>query len=65
MSNQDFRPNEVAHIRTGKYAGLAGTVTDTKPETNMVRVQIEGIRDGEGFSAHVWMKAGQLEHDAA
>jgi transcription antitermination factor NusG len=64
MSKQEFKPNEVAHIRTGKFAGLAGTVTDTKPDTKMVRVHIEGVRDGQAITAHVWLKAGQLEHNA-
>lgn len=65
MAKQDFRVNEVAHVRSGKYAGCAGTVTDTRPETKQVRVHIEGVREGVPFTAHLWLKAGQLEHDAA
>lgn len=64
-----FRVHEVARIRNGRHAGMVGTVTDQKTEDGKqvsVRVQIDGVKDGESVSAHVWLKRSQVErnHDA-
>lgn len=59
-----FRVHDVARIRTGKYAGLMGTVTDTKDEAGKqtgVRVKVEGVRDDKPVSAHVWLKRSAVE----
>lgn len=59
-----FRVHDVACIRTGKYAGLMGTVTDTKDEAGKqtgVRVKVEGMRDDKPVSAHVWLKRSAVE----
>lgn len=59
-----FRVHDVACIRTGKYAGLMGTVTDTKDEAGKqtgVRVKVEGVRDDQKVSAHVWLKRSAVE----
>jgi hypothetical protein len=59
-----FRVHDVACIRTGKYAGLMGTVTDTKDEAGKqtgVRVKVEGVRDDKPVSAHVWLKRSAVE----
>lgn len=58
-----FRVHEVARIRNGKYCGLVGTVTDQKTEDGKqvsVRVQVEGIKDGETVAAHLWLKRSQV-----
>lgn len=64
-SGQHWRAHESACIRNGKYAGLIGTVTETRPETGMVRVQIQGVKDGESIDVQPWMKAGALERPQA
>lgn len=59
-----FRVHDVACIRTGKYAGLMGTVTDTKDDAGKqtgVRVKVEGVRDDQPVSAHVWLKRSAVE----
>jgi hypothetical protein len=59
-----FRVHDVACIRTGKYAGLVGTVTDTKDEAGKqtgVRVKVEGVRDDQPVNAHVWLKRSAVE----
>lgn len=59
-----FRVHDVACIRTGKYAGLMGTVTDTKDEAGKqtgVRVKVEGVRDDKPVNAHVWLKRSAVE----
>lgn len=59
-----FRVHDVACIRTGKYAGLMGTVTDTKDEAGKqtgVRVKVEGVRDDQPVNAHVWLKRSAVE----
>lgn len=59
-----FRVHDVACIRTGKYAGLMGTVTDTKDDAGKqtgVRVKVEGVRDDQPVNAHVWLKRSAVE----
>ena len=61
-----FRVHEVARIRTGKYSGLVGTVSAVKTvdgKQESVRVQIEGIKDGQPVSAHVWLKRSAVERN--
>lgn len=58
---QKWRPHEAARVKSGKYEGLVGTVAETRDETGMVRVLIEGVRAGATLAALVWLKAGQLE----
>ena len=62
-----FRVHDVARIRTGRYAGLLGTVTDTKTEAGKqtgVRVQVEGVRASQPVAAHVWLKRSQVERNS-
>lgn len=62
-----FRVHDVARIRTGRYAGLLGTVTDTKTEAGKqtgVRVHAEGVRDDQTVTAHVWLKRSQVERNS-
>lgn len=62
-----FRVHDVARIRTGRYARLLGTVTDTKTEAGKqtgVRVQVEGVRDSQPVAAHVWLKRSQVERNS-
>lgn len=58
---QQWRPHEAARIKSGKHAGTVGTVVEARPETGMVRVEVQGVRNGEAVDARVWLKAGQLE----
>lgn len=58
---QKWRPHEAARVKSGKHAGMVGTVVEARDETGMVRVSIDGVRDGEKIAALVWLKAGQLE----
>ena len=51
--------HEVVAISSGRYAGLSGVVTDTKDGS--ARVQIEGVRDDETVSAHVWIRNSALK----
>jgi len=67
-----FRVHDVACIRTGKYAGLMGTVTETRDAVGVrwptlcvvqthVRVKVEGMRDDKPVNAHVWLKRSAVE----
>lgn len=56
-----FKVHEVARIKSGKYAGLVGTVTDTREK--QCRVLIEGVREGEPFTAHTWINRSALERN--
>lgn len=56
-----FKPHEVARVRSGKYAGLVGTVTECRPAS--VRVLIEGTKDDEPIKVHPWLKPSQLERN--
>lgn len=49
-----FKIHETAKIRSGKYAGLVGTVTDTKEST--IRVHIFGVVNDEPLDVQVWVK---------
>ena len=64
-----FRLHEAARIKSGKYAGQVGIVTDTRAdETGRqtgVRVLMEGVREGEPFAAHVWLKRSAVERNHA
>lgn len=61
-----FKVHEAARIRLGRYAGMVGTVTETRSEdgkqTN-VRVEVSGVKDGEPIAAHVWLKRSALERN--
>lgn len=63
-----FQIHDVARIRTGKYAGLVGTVTGhrqdaaTRKQTG-VQVKVDGVKDGAPVSAHVWLKRSQVERN--
>lgn len=57
--NDVFKIHEVARIRSGKYAGLVGEVTDTRQQDGKqtgVRVKVEGVKNSEAINAHVWLK---------
>ena len=41
----EFKVHQEARIKSGKYSGLVGVVTETRPSG--VRVKIEGVKDGE------------------
>lgn len=56
-----FKVHEVARIKSGKYAGLVGTVTDTREK--QLRVLIEGVREGEPFTAHAWVPRSSVERN--
>lgn len=62
-----FRVHEVARIRTGKYSGMVGTVTETRTDATGkqtgVRVQLDGILNGEAVAAHVWLKRSAVERN--
>lgn len=61
-----FKVHEVARIRSGKYAGLVGTVTDQKSDAGKqvsVRVQVDGVKDDASITAHVWLKRSQVERN--
>lgn len=61
-----FRVHDAARIRTGKYAGLVGTVTDTRSDgekQTQVRVNAEGVRDGVAVAGHVWLKRSAVERN--
>ncbi len=56
-----FKVHEVARSESGIYAGLGGTVTDTREK--QVRVLIEGVREGEPFTAHAWVPRSSVERN--
>lgn len=62
-----FKVHEVARIRTGKYSGMVGTVTETRTDATGkqtgLRVQLDGILKGEAVSAHVWLKRSAVERN--
>lgn len=64
--NDVFKVHEPARIRTGKYAGLVGTVTETVEEDGQqtgVQLEIQGVRDGEPVSKQLWFKRSQVERN--
>ncbi len=64
MSKQEFRPHEAARIKVGKHAGLVGTVIETRPETGMVKIKVEGVWESQPIDFEKWMAAKSLEHHA-
>ncbi len=56
-----FKIHEIGRIRSGKHAGLVGVITDTKEDT--VRVLVEGVRNDEEFTVHVWLKRSAVERN--
>ena len=50
--------HDVVAVSSGRYAGLSGVVTETKE--GGARVKIEGVRDNEPVTAHVWQKNSSL-----
>lgn len=63
MHKDQFRVHDVARIRTGKYAGLVGVVTEVDVPGGRVRVQIQGVRNGEGVNVHLWLKRSAVERN--
>ncbi|KKI11973.1 hypothetical protein XA67_22000 [Comamonas thiooxydans] len=64
--NDVFKVHEPARIRTGKYAGMVGTVTETVEEDGQqtgVQLEIQGVRDGEPVSKQLWFKRSQVERN--
>jgi hypothetical protein len=64
--NDVFKVHEAARIRTGKYAGLVGTVTETVEDDGQqsgVRVEIQGVQDGHQVDKHLWFKRSQVERN--
>ncbi|MGV0983499.1 MAG: hypothetical protein ACOYB2_03025 [Limnohabitans sp.] len=62
-----FQVHEAARIRTGKYAGMVGTVTETRTDDagkqTGVRVKMDGVFNGEPMTAHVWVKRSSVERN--
>ena len=61
-----FKVHEPARIRTGKYAGLVGTVTETVEDDGKqtgVRLEIQGVKDGEPVDKQLWFKRSQVERN--
>lgn len=56
-----FRPHEVLTFTAGKYAGLAGEVLEFRPDTQMVRLHVAGVKDGQTVDFKAWFKAKQTE----
>ena len=50
--------HDSVRVGSGRYAGLTGVVTETKEGS--ARVKIDGVREDEPFSAHVWLKNSAL-----
>lgn len=50
--------HEVVAVASGRYAGLSGVVTETKEGS--ARVKIDGVRDDQPVSAHLWIKNSAL-----
>lgn len=64
--NDVFKVHEPARIRTGKYAGMVGTVTETVEEDGQqtgVQLEIQGVLDGEPVSKQLWFKRSQVERN--
>lgn len=57
----DFQGHQAVRIRTGKYAGLVGNVFEQNRDKGTVRVQIQGVQDGQPLNVDHWFKAAQLE----
>jgi hypothetical protein len=59
-----FQVHEVARIRTGKYAGMVGTVTETrkddKGKQTGVRVWIDGTSEGRNITTEKWFKRSEV-----
>lgn len=65
--NDVFKVHDAARIRTGKYAGLVGTVTETLTEEGQqtgVRLDIQGVREGVTVAKELWFKRSQVERNA-
>lgn len=64
--NDVFKVHEPARIRTGKYAGLVGTVTETVEDGGQqtgVRLDIQGVREGEPVNKQLWFKRSAVERN--
>lgn len=64
--NDVFKVHEPARIRTGKYAGMVGTVTETVEEDGQqtgVRLDIQGVREGVTVAKELWFKRSQVERN--
>ncbi len=62
-----FRVHEVARVRLGKYAGLVGTVIETRADAagkqTGVRLLIDGIQGGEAVTVERWFKRSEVERN--
>ncbi len=62
-----FRVHEVARVRLGKYAGMVGTVTETRQDgagkQTGVRVLIDGVSNGEPINVERWFKRSEVERN--
>ena len=64
--NDVFKVHEPARIRTGKYAGLVGTVTETVEDDGQqtgVHQDIQGVREGVPVSKQLWFKRSAVERN--
>lgn len=59
-----FRVHQSALIRTGKHAGVVGTVTDTEEKDGVqtrVRVRVSAVVQNEPREAHFWLKRSAVD----
>ena len=64
--NDVIKVHEPARIRTGKYAGMVGTVTETVVEDGQqtgVRLDIQGVKEGEPVNKQLWFKRSAVERN--
>lgn len=56
---RELKPHQAVLIKSGKYAGLVGSVEEVREAS--VRVAIRGVFEGKTIDAAPWLKPSQLE----
>lgn len=61
-----YKPHEAVRVKSGEMAGMVGTVLEVKEGArgDRVRVQFQGVRDGESYEKTLTFDAAKLEHAA-
>lgn len=61
-----YRPHESVRVKSGDLAGMVGTVVEVKEGArgDRVRVQFQGVRDGQSYDKTMTFDAAKLEHAA-
>lgn len=61
-----YKPHEAVRVKSGEMAGMVGTVVEVKEGArgDRVRVQFQGVRDGESYDKTLTFDAAKLEHAA-